>query len=378
MDETGLLEKLVSIPSVFPNESEIGEFLEAQLQSIGFTTRRQEVSEGRFNVLAERGSEGKPILFYGHMDTVPQYGNWDSSPFKLRRDGDKLHGLGAYDMKAGISAILCACGRAKTQRKIKIAFAVDEENNSEGGWAIANSGFASDASCIITPEINDFFPPPQIADTIVLGRRGRAVYEFLVPGESSHGAHPDSGTSAINEACRLIPLLSSAPAVDSGKLPPPTQFVRSIHSESTSLSLPEGATIELDRHLVFPETPESVLGSLQRQIDSLYSSGKFHELGGRRVSVKLKERKTPYLPPFLTPEDSAPVPLIASIVKDTVGSVRFSYGATVCDENVFAPLGMPIIDFGPVGAAYHSANEWVSEKSLRDVSAVFSEFIRRA
>lgn len=378
MNETGLLEELVSIPSVFPNESEIGEFLDAQLKSIGFATKRQQVSEGRFNILAERGSEGDPILFYGHMDTVPQYGNWNSSPFELRKDGDRLYGLGAYDMKAGISAILCACSRVQGQRKIKIALAVDEENNSEGGWAIANSEFANDAMCIITPEINDSSPPPKIANSIMLGRRGRAVYEYLIPGVSSHGAQPDSGTSAIDEACRLIPRLASAPAADSGKLPPATQFVRSVHSESTSLSLPESAAIELDRHLVFPETPESVLDSLRRQVDSFYSSGEFHELGGRRISVKLKERKTPYLPPFLTPEDSREVSLLAEIVEKKMGSFGFSYGATVCDENVFAPLGIPIIDFGPVGGAYHSANEWVSEKSLLDISAVFSEFIRRA
>jgi succinyl-diaminopimelate desuccinylase len=378
MNETELLSKLVSIPSVFPNESALGEFLEAHLQSIGFSTRRQEVSEGRFNILAERGSEGKPILFYGHMDTVPKYGEWDSDPFTLRKDGDRLYGLGAYDMKAGLSAILSACS-SPTDMKIKIAFAVDEENNSEGGWAIVNSGFANDAMCIIVPEINDSSQPPEIANSIMLGRRGRAVYEYSVPGKTSHGAQPGTGVSAIREACRLIPLLDSAQdSPEPGKLPPATQFVRKVSSESTSLSLPETATVELDRHLVFPETPESVLASLRSQLDSMYSSGQFSEHEGRRISVGLKPRKTPYLPPFLTPEDSAPVSLLSSIVKERMGSAQFSYGATVCDENAFASSGIPIMDFGPVGANCHSANEWVSEKSLQDISLIFSEFINRA
>ncbi|MFA6328945.1 MAG: M20/M25/M40 family metallo-hydrolase, partial [Candidatus Micrarchaeia archaeon] len=140
MEQMALLRKLVSINSVFGSEGEMGEFLEAQLARQGFSVRRVEIAPGRFNVVGERGSRGKPILLYGHMDTVPPYGEWEGGdPFRLREEEDKLSGLGVFDMKAGVAAMLCACGE-RTDRRLRVVFGVDEENDSEGAHAVAASG----------------------------------------------------------------------------------------------------------------------------------------------------------------------------------------------------------------------------------------------
>ena len=91
MEALHLLEKLISINSVFPRERKLAEFLEQELKKNRFQVRRQPLAPRRFNLLAERKGRGRPVLFYGHMDTVPPYGKWSSNPFKARRKGGRLY-----------------------------------------------------------------------------------------------------------------------------------------------------------------------------------------------------------------------------------------------------------------------------------------------
>jgi acetylornithine deacetylase/succinyl-diaminopimelate desuccinylase-like protein len=376
MSDIELLRTLVSINSVFPNEQEIGEFLESQLKKCGFETRRLYISENRSNVLAERGSEGEPFLLYGHMDTVPPYGEWVGSPFELREDGERLHGLGAYDMKAGLAAILRGC-EVETDRKIKVAFGVGEENNSEGSWAIVKDGFLKDVVGAVVPEINDGNLDIDSPRAIMIGRRGRAVYEISVPGRAYHAAQVEKGVSAITEAARLALELDKANQDMPGHecLPKASQFIRKIYGETQSLSLPDEAIILLDRHMVTPETPESVLGNLQSYIDSLYEKDIFREISGKRISVKIKERETPYLEPYVTSRDEPVVQKLASAVRENLGEPVYAYGMSVADESVLSMQGIPVAGVGPLGGDPHSNGEWLDRSGYVDLIRIMRSFM---
>ena len=382
MDTITWLRELVSIKSVFPNELEIAEYLEARLKKLGFSTKRIYISENRFNVVGERGTTGKEIMLYAHMDTVPVYGDWNGNPLSLREEGDKLIGLGSVDMKAGIAAILTACADENVRnknRKIKIAFGVDEENISEGAQAIAKSGFLKDVEFCISTES----PHPDGIElgpkAITLGRRGRCVIEINVPGSSAHGANISLGKNAISEAARLIPKLEALnQKMKPHKfLPPPTQFIRKIHGESSSLSTPDSVTLELDRHLVTPETPESALEEIQEFIKRLYSEEKFLEIDGKRISARLKERKTPYIAPFVTEKNNPYVMKLAEAVRQKFGTAPiYGYGMSVADENIFAACGVPVVVVGAKGGNEHAANEWVSKSSYLELIDVLKTFLR--
>lgn len=380
MDPVELLRKLVSINSVFPNEKIAAEFIEMILIENGFNTSRLEISKDRFNIIGEKGTKGRPIFFYGHIDTVPPYGEWQGDPFELREDQndkDKLIGLGAADMKAGVAAILKAV-EEETDRKIRVAFGVDEENISEGAYIIAKSGFLKDVGIGICTEIasskNQLLGP----QAITLGRRGRCVLELEIPGRSAHGAQAENGINAICEAAKLIKELEllNNNLVSHELLPPPTQFIRKINAENTSLSLPETAIIELDVHMVTPETPESVLKSTQEFIDSLYIRGVFSEIDGKRIKVKLKERKIPYLLPYVTPKENPYVKILSRIILEKIGEPVYNYGTSVADENVFAANGVPMISIGPSGGNEHASNEWVSKNSYLKLIDILKTFIK--
>src|SRR5688500_8431256 len=49
----------------------------------------------------QAAGEGRPVMLLGHFDTVWPIGTLERMPF--RRDGDRLHGPGTFDMKAGIA-----------------------------------------------------------------------------------------------------------------------------------------------------------------------------------------------------------------------------------------------------------------------------------
>jgi acetylornithine deacetylase/succinyl-diaminopimelate desuccinylase-like protein len=371
MDAIGLLGELISIDSVFQREKRIGEFLEGRLRELGFSTSRQGIAPDRFNVLAGREGEGECLMLYGHMDTVPPYGKWESDPFRMREDGDRLYGLGSWDMKSGIGAILKAV--EKTGRSVKVAFGCDEENISEGAHAMVRSGFMDDVSAVVVAESGLNEKGISGPGMITLGRRGRAVYSFEVEGRSAHGGDVRSGLNAVTEASRLaIALEEMNPRLKRHELlPPQTQFVRKLSGETDSLSIPERAYLELDRHLVPPDTPEKALEGIEAEIAKMKGEGTL------RAGVKayIKPRKTPYLAPYVTPRDDPHVVRMSRIVRERLGSEPvYNYALSVADENILATK-KPVITIGTSGANEHAANEWVSKKSYLDLIGVLGEFL---
>lgn len=378
MDSIALLKELISINSVFPEENEIAAYLEMLLIENGFDVARHEIAPGRFNVVAQRGTVGLPTLFYAHMDTVPAYGQWESSPREPRESGDKLYGLGAYDIKSGIAAIIKAC-EIETDRHIKIAFGVDEENISEGAHSLTKTKFLDNIEGVVVCEVETGDNENQGPRSITLGRRGRCVYEFHVPGRSAHGACDGAGINAINNAAILSLALEQMNGTLSKHevLPPASQFIRKIYAESTSLSFPESAVLELDRHLVTPETPDGVLKELNAYLDSLYASNDLTETDGKRIAVSIKQRRTPYLAPYIISKDHPLVHKMSSAIKHTLNAApRYTGAASVADENVFAMKGLPVVSIGCVGGNEHSANEWVSKSSYLELIEVLKTFIR--
>ncbi|HID72726.1 TPA: M20 family peptidase [Candidatus Micrarchaeota archaeon] len=357
-----MLEELVAIDSSFPNEKEMGEYLARALERRGFTVRTQEVFPGRPNILAERRGKGERTLgFYGHMDTVPVQGSWEHDPFSLREEGDRLIGLGAYDMKAGIWAVLKAVEN-ESNATIRVAFGVDEENNSAGSFRILEDGFFKGCDLILVPEIND--SPVQVDGTILLGRRGRSVYDIRVRGQSCHAAH-GGGVNAISEAARVVSALDSMPRTSDEILGESSQFVSMIGGEAKSLSFPEECSLVLDRHLVGDETSESILAMLREHIASL----------GVDAEVSLRPRDTPYLQPYSVRREHPVVQKVTELIAPAYKSVGYSAGRSVADECVLTSEA-PVLCLGPVGGNPHREDEWVSKASLLRLADAYERIVK--
>lgn len=389
MEPIDLLRRIVSIDSVFPRERELAFFLARELERAGFNVEMQRFGEdgGRYNVLATRSPDScepkkSPILLYGHMDTVPPYGyeKIGRDPFVLQEHDGKLYGLGAYDMKAGIAAILSAVDAVRADRPLKVMFVSDEEADSRGTYEAGKAGFLKGCRFALATEISDVSDMAQSANTITLGRRGRVQYEVTVPGTSSHAATLDKGVSAITQAASIaigIERMNGSLPVHP-KLGQGNQFVRSFRSVSVSLSVPDEATLLIDRHLVPPENAKSAMMDLESKINMMYDAGQAKEGNGARAKIAIRPREVPYLMPYATPAENPEVRVLSRVIEERLHSqARYNYGLSVADENLIAMHGVPVASLGPIGGGEHSHQEWVSKKSYLELIDVLKSFLDR-
>ncbi len=188
MDIKDILKDLVSFNTIRDNQNkEIMDYIENYLKGYNFTTKRI----GK--CLIAYNDTNPNIGFIGHTDTV-DYESWDGNPFELRKDGDKLIGLGACDMKGGIASILSAISKIDlSKNKIALYFTNDEEIGFDGINMIKNEVIPNN---IIIGEPTDNVP--------IYGTKGCVEFEITFYGVKCHSSTPDKGTNAIYECIKFV------------------------------------------------------------------------------------------------------------------------------------------------------------------------------
>lgn len=310
------------------------------------------------------------------MDTVPEYGDWTSSPFALRRKGDRLIGLGSCDMKGGIASLL-SCLTDSRGGRTKLLFCVDEENISRGAWNALRKrrGWFRDVKMVVSMEPGSSDSHSGGVRVVTLGRRGRAVISIDVLGVSAHGAMSDAGINAIHEAAKIASRTGEIRLKRHSKLGRESVFVRRIEGASTSLSVPERAHMELDFHLVPPSTTTEAKRSVEGWIRGMRSRGLLEK--GTRVVVSVKKRDTPYIQPYAVSAANTRAGRVLRLIKDNFGEPIINYSLSVADDNIIAnTLRVPVLTIGPMGGNEHAAGEWVSARSLGELSRLYSLMIR--
>jgi acetylornithine deacetylase/succinyl-diaminopimelate desuccinylase-like protein len=313
--------------------------------------------------------DGPALLLNGHVDTVVAVQGWESDPWQPRREGDRMYGLGATDMKAGVVAAMFA-SRALHRRRdlwrgsVIFTAVVDEEAYSAGALGLVARGIRADA-CIVTE--SNFDPP-------CIGGVGKVLVRVDVTGKAAHGAWPADGINAAVEAARLVARLDEL-ALGRHPRVTGTQTVLSLHSGSEQyvITVPETARALISRHTVPGESGDQILAEVRALARSLGSPARFD------IAID-----PPYYPPWETDPAHPFVQRFAAAYENEVGQPpELAYNQGVADTNYFATdLGIPSVQFGPRGANYHQANEWVDVPSigttirvvLRTALATFGQF----
>lgn len=353
-----ILSQLVGIRSSYPHEEKIGKYIEDILRKYNFKVSVLKVEKGRFNILAEKG-KGPSILLFGHLDTVKEKKGWNTNPYVLTEKGDKLYGLGAWDMKSGLATILSAIKNFSPQKyKLKLAFVVDEEYISLGMHSLVKSGWLKDVVGAVSVEPGFTYGVKGIA----LGRIGRPVYSLTVKTEGGHTYMVKDRPNAIEEAANILRIIKQVKSVNNEYLGDSLLFPRFIQSDKTnSMIIPSSAYIEIEGQIVPPQTSKSVLAQLKKE----FSIAKKKGLIKADVSINFVSRKTPFCEPFIIRSDNSFVKRVSQVLGNVIKEKPVSYyRRSVGDENRIAQLGIPVITIGPAGGNAHESNEWVSKKSI--------------
>src|SRR5881275_1481209 len=130
LDESVLAERLIRYDTSRPDELiAAAGFVKGWLES-----RDIEVHDHDHNGLPVLTAEVGPrrddapcVVLHGHLDVVPGR----PEQFHPRLEGDRLIGRGAYDMKGGLAAMMCALKDADSQERVRVRLVCVPDEESE-------------------------------------------------------------------------------------------------------------------------------------------------------------------------------------------------------------------------------------------------------
>ncbi len=231
-DVVSLTEELVRVDtSPGRSTSPLAEVVAGRLRGLGAVVRLQagEAKGVRHsNVLARLGGDAPAgLLLAGHLDTVPWEPDFRATTTPSR-DGRRLYGRGACDMKGPIAAQLLAVERAaragrRLARPVALAYTFAEETGCDGALALvadkAQLGALDGAVCLVGE-------PTGLAP--MTGHKGYWIAHLRLTGVPAHSSRPALGADASRALALLLEELHrlrrqlAAEARASGFEPPET------------------------------------------------------------------------------------------------------------------------------------------------------------
>lgn len=366
MDLIDLTKRLISIESTTGDEDEIANFIASQLDFVD--VNMQDVDGFGPNVIARQITDSnEPIIILNcHMDTIEIVQGWEFDPFVPRIEGNKMYGLGAGDMKAGIAIAIDVFKEVVGEGKNIIFTAVsDEEGNSKGSYILLEKLLKEE----LKENINECLCliPEDTNEEIKLGARGRYVMEITVTGRSAHGATPGYGVNAIDDAAIIVNGLKELPLNSHPKLGNGSICVLKIHGGGDSLSVPDRCMIRVDRHTVIGEDKIQIMNDFEELLKGLNLKCSFE--------LSWMKRETPFLEPYILDAQNPWAKKFLSAYKEFYQKEpEVTYGKSVGDFNAFGKL-MPTVVFGPKGENVHGPNECVYIDSIKRCRDFYLEFV---
>jgi succinyl-diaminopimelate desuccinylase len=174
--------ELVDIPSESRGEAQIAGHVASVLRAGGATVR----DLGDSCLLA---GPGAPVLLAGHLDTVPAQGNRPG-----RRDGERVHGLGASDMKGAV-AVMIELALAGAPFDC-LLFGREELPMADSALTPLLAREPVQAELVVMMEPTD--------NAIHAGCLGNINASWTFRGRAGHSARPWDGDNAIHRAAAAI------------------------------------------------------------------------------------------------------------------------------------------------------------------------------
>jgi acetylornithine deacetylase len=406
LDSVETLQQLVRIPSVNPmgrdvtgpiyGERRLTEYLQNLCERVGWRWLRQPVHRERENLVAivpgfpPAADGGELLLWDVHQDTVGVDG-MAIDPFAGELRNGCLFGRGACDVKGTMAAMLAALSRLESvlpdrrRPTIVVAFTANEECGFTGASALCDLWKPDNShelgACHGTISARELFPrPPDAAIVaeptelnVVVAHQGVVRWRCRAEGRAAHSSRPQQGVNAIYAIAKVVAAIEqyserlATSAIEHPLCGRPTVCVSTIHGGIGVNTVPDQATIEIDRRLSPGEDAAAAYDDLVRFVAERVERGEGRE-GARLV----------HEPPFmqsrgLADEVNRPIAKqLSGIVHDLRRESQLLGVPYGTDAAAISANGVPAVVFGPGSIDQaHTSDEYIAVGQLELAADIF-------
>ncbi len=371
-----------------PGEAEKAAFLENLLTKWGlkvdnFPAPDDRVAGGaRPNLVARLpGKTDQKVWVLSHLDVVPpgDAGLWDSDPYTLRVEGDRLYGRGTEDNHHGIVTSLMAVKalldlQIVPPRTLALALVSDEETGSGKGldFLLTNhrTMFAADDLVIVPDAGSPDGTMIEVAEKSMLWLR------LEVQGRQCHASRPELGRNTLRAAAHMIVALEDLRrefAQENALFEPPLSTFEPTKKEANVPNIntiPGRDVFYLDCRVL----PEYDLAEVKEKIYTIAAEV------ARKFEVTLK------VEPVQEAASAPPTSPEAPVVKALMRAIRKVYGRDGKPQGIgggtvaafFRRAGLPAAVWMTVSQTAHQPNEYCSLNNLAGDAKVLAHVFLNA
>lgn len=350
---------LIRRRSVTPQDDGCQPMIAARLAGAGFTITSMRHGDVD-NLWATHGAAGPTLVFLGHTDVVPSGPEdaWQSPPFDPTvRDG-RLYGRGAADMKGAVAAMVVAleqfvAAHPDHSGRVGLLLTADEEGVAVDGVRKVVEHFRATDERLDWCVVGEPSAHQRLGDLIRVGRRGSLSATLTVRGVQGHVAYPHK---ALNPIHAFAPALAELAAErwDEGNddFPPTSMQVSNINAGTGASNV--------------------IPGALSALFNFRYSTASRAEDLRTRAQAILRRHGLDFQidwhlsgEPFLTAPGGVLRETVVAVCRQLCGvEPEQSTGGGTSDGRFIAPLGVEVVELGPVNATIHQVDECVALDEL--------------
>lgn len=302
------------------------------------------------------GASGKPFLIMAHIDTVWPIGTLETMPVRVE-DGERLHGPGAFDMKAGIVIPLFAI-KGLIERgelpdhPIWFLLTSDEETGSQDSQELIEAVGRQSALVLVTEPANK-------DNSIKIWRKGGAPFTLHIKGRAAHaGVEPEQGLNAIIEFAHQALAINQLNDLPNGT----SVSVTMVEGGSAGNVIPAHVTAHIDVRVMKDSEYERIRTAL-------------HTLQAHMPGIEIHVESRHYRPPMeYRPRLFEQTRRIAEAAGIPIHGDGTGGGS---DGSFTAALGIPTLDgLGAEGTGAHADHEHVIISSLPKKAALMAAILR--
>jgi succinyl-diaminopimelate desuccinylase len=370
-DAVELLSTLIGIRSENPpgDEDRIVEFIQQYLADRSIRSERIPLESGRSSLVARLpGRSPGSYILCGHIDTVrADPTHWHTNPFSALREGSRIWGLGAADMKSGVAILVALVCHMEARllpppHDVVLVLTADEEGAYRGAASVVSAGLIDDARFLLVPE--------PTAGAVYVGQRGELWVEATFKGREAHGSTPSAGVNAILPASEFCLQLAEENRALSGVC----------GSDQTSLNIglitggrqvnivPGVATVNLDFRVVTLAERDRVLSRIREVGVNLSSKW------GTTFDSRIYSDRAPIVSDLGAPDVVRFLKSFSDVTGRPAcpGVAPYSTDAAA----VVPALGIPVVIYGPGDIQQaHRPDEYVDLEEIFETMEVIGRFI---